>query len=376
MDKVFPVRLLSRTASVTDWRCPRARFWANEYLGRGISKSTTSLALFTGISLHDALAAIATYHQQGVPVPIDTIADLAFKQIYDNLSAVPDGEIASAETEEFAKEQGTLTEGIIRGFYKHVWPRLLAQYPKIVAIEQEVEYKLADGFIFMAKPDLILEDNEGQWHYIEFKSTSSKKSEWVNSWDTAVQLHSSIKAVEQTMGRAPVDVIILGMYKGYISYNRQSSPFCYAYKKNGNPPFTQDQIEYAYKSGFKRYPTWELPGGVKQWIEDMPEQILGDQFPMTAPIYVNEDLVDAFFRQRLIREREILEGAMAIQEDPSDIETMDRVFPQKFDVCVPSFGWSCEYKKLCHGKVSDPLNEGFQLREPHHKREADMYVQD
>lgn len=644
-DKIYPVRLLSRTSSVLDWRCQRARYWGNEYLGRGISKSTTSLALFTGIVLHDSLAAIATYHQQGVKVPIDTIATIAFNQIYDNLSAVPEGEMVSTESVEWAKEQGSLTEGIIRGYYRHVWPRLLAQYPKIVAIEQEVEYRLSDGFIFMAKPDLILEDNEGQWHYCvgpktriltnnliwttaenikegdiiigveeipantptdkngqyrraarqwnsgkvlktallnrpsyrlnltdgtsivcsedhmwlvpqargnktrggtlcadwiktselkagskllkiiepwddktwesydagyigaaldgegclaqkatsgamsltfaqkanpmlekflstiekyqvdftlsknskgthhnvdnvyisqkaqclrimgitrperlikkidfdglggaapiknlriesiefignqpviametsnhtflaegivshncEFKSTSSKKAEWINSWDTAVQLHSSIKAVEQTMGQAPIDVILVGMYKGYISYGKQSSPFCYAYKKSGNPPFTQDQIEYAYKSGFKRYATWDLPGGVKKWVEEMPETILADQFPLTAPIFVNDDLIERFFKQRLIRETEIRDAMQRLAEYPDEEQLiLDTHFQQKFDVCQPSFGWSCEYKKLCHSQVSDPLSEGFQLREPHHLREAEMYAQE
>lgn len=377
MGKVFPVRLLSRTATILDWRCPRARFWGNEYLGRGISKSSTSLALFTGISIHDSLAAIATFHQRGEVVPIDIIAETAYQQIYDNLSTVPDGEMVSSETEDFAKEQGSLTEGIIRGYYRHVWPRLLAQYPKIVAIEQEVEYKMADGFIFMAKPDLIMEDNEGEWHYIEFKSTSSKKASWINSWDTAVQLHSSIKAVEQTLGKAPIDVTILGMYKGYESYGKQSSVFCYSYQKKGNPPFSQDQIEYAYKAGFKRYGTWELPGGVKKWVEEMPEMILADQFPMTAPIYVNEDLVERFFAQRLIRETEIRDAMIKLEGHPYDEQSiMDTAFPQKFDMCVPSFGWSCEFKKLCHSNVFDPLSEGFELRSPHHAREAEMYAAD
>lgn len=675
MTNIIPVRLLSRTSSVTDWKCQRARYYANEIYGRGISKSTTSLALFTGIVLHDSLAAIATYHQRGEVVPIDTIATLAFNQIYDNLSVVPEGEMISSETEEFAKEQGSLTEGIIRGYFRHVWPRLLIQYPKIVAIEQEVEYKLEEpktchhcsgssvetdengnneincpmcgglgsigGFIFMAKPDLILEDPSGEWHYIEFKSTSYKKDSWINSWDSAVQLHSSVKAVEETMGRAPVDVTIVGMYKGYCltpetpvltsdlrwvtvgslavgdklaafeetsannrsggkslrewreatvdatgrelmpcyeieladgtkftctgehkwltasefdgmgsaiwkttetlsinksrivkliepweglgefephdagylaaafdgeghlachkfdrdgkgysslslnftqnpnpmmthmeglmskygitwsgndrkgerkiqtlqiynkikvlsllgklrpkrllpkldfndlgmvkflptrpvlvvgkkfvglkevvtlstdtgtfiasgfashnsSYGKQSSPFTYCYKKSGNPPFTQDQIEYAYKAGFKRYPTWELPGGVKKWIDDMPEQILGDQFPMTAPIFYNQDLVERFFAQRLIREVEIRNAMVDLNEHPENEQIiLDTHFQQKFDVCQPSFGgYTCEYKKLCFSDVKEPLNEGFQLRDPHHERDRKQY---
>src|SRR6185503_10738340 len=96
-----------------------------------------------------------------------------------------------------------------------------------------------------------------------------------------------------------------------------SSPFCYAYKKSGNPPFTQDQVQYDYKAGFRRSPTWEMAGGVKAWVASMPDNVLADQFPMTAPIMVNDALVDKFFKQRLYREMEIANAIPFINE--SDI---------------------------------------------------------
>lgn len=362
--RVFPVRLIDRTRTVTDWKCPRARYWGYEYLGRGIVKKGTSLPLFMGILIHDAMAAIATLTQLGKPVPIDEIADAARLDMVKNLTDSLD--VVIPEAMEFACEQAALTEGIIRGVYKHVWPRLMEMYPKIVYVETEMEYLLSDGYVFMTKPDLIVEDREGELVYLEYKSTSSKQEKWIQSWDTAVQLHSSIKATEATTGRKPSYVQIVGMYKGYESYGKQSSPFCYAYKKFGNPPFTQDQVQYEYKAGFRRFATWELPGGTKGWVDSMPENVLANQFPMTAPILVNDDLVDAFFRQRLAREREI-----ANLPPDHNLYDLDSVFPQKFDQCVPSFGWSCEYKKLCHGRVDEPLQEGFELRTPHHARELE-----
>lgn len=365
------IRLVDRSRCATDWTCPRKRYWNYEHLGRGITKSTTSLALFTGIVTHDSLAAIATYTQRGEIVPIDTIANLAYKQIYDNL-VESSGDIQLEETIEFAKEQASLTEGMIRGFYRQVWPSLMAQYPKIVAIEAEMEYELLDSddlqIIFMTKPDLILEDHNGDWTYIEYKTTSSKKAEWISSWDTAVQLHSSVKATAKTLGKEPIAVQIIGLYKGYISYNRQQSPYCYVYTKKGNPPFTEDQTQCEFKAGFKRVPTWELPGGVKDWVNSMSDSVLANQFPMTAPIYVNEDLVKSFFNQRLIREREIVNDT-AFNDDID----LDFVFPQKFDACQPAFGFGCEFKKLCFSHVVDPLTEGYQLRVPHHQRELEQF---
>jgi hypothetical protein len=145
------------------------------------------------------MAAIATLTKEDKPVPIDEIASAAYKQVYQNIAGA---EIVLPETQEFAAEQGTLIEGMLRGFYKHVWPRLMAQYPKVIAVEQEMEYKLVNEegleIVFMAKPDLIVEDKNGDLVYLEYKTTSSKKENWVNSWETAVQLHSSILATEQT----------------------------------------------------------------------------------------------------------------------------------------------------------------------------------
>ena len=363
------IRLVDRTRTVADWKCPRSRYLGYEYLGRGIVKSGTTLQLFTGIVVHDAMAAIATFTVNGKPVPIDDIANAAFNQIKDNILESCGG-VDLGDQKEFAWEQGTLTEGMIRGFYRHMWPKLMDMYPTIVAIEQEMEFNLNDTTVFMAKPDLIVEDREGNLIYLEYKTTSSKKENWVNSWDTAVQLHSSIRATEQTLGIAPTAVQIIGLYKGYESYGKQGSPFCYAYKKNGNPPFSQDQVQYEFKAGFKRYPTWELPGGVKAWIEGMPDNVLADQFPLTAPIFVNDDLVDAFFRQRSARELEIAKSVSTMSSE-NELDILDTTFPQHFDQCVPSFGWSCPFKKICHGEVKNPLEEGYELRTPHHAREVD-----
>lgn len=369
------IRLIDRTRTTTDWKCPRARYYGYEYQGRGIVKTGTSLPLFMGTLIHDATAAIGTFTQRGEEVPIDAIADAARTEMRVNLIEAAKGVIEKG-TMEFAYEQAALTEGIIRGFYKHVWPRLMAMYPKIIAVEQEMEYSLFsnDGLeiVFMTKPDILVEDANGELVYIEYKSTSSKQDKWIQSWDTAVQLHSSVMATEATIGRRPSYVQIVGMYKGYESYGKQSSPFCYAYKRSGNPPFTTDQIQYDYKAGYRRFATWELTGGVKEWVEGMPENILANQFPLTAPIMVNESLVNDFFRQRLSREREIEYFHRQVDAHPGTTEQMmNQIFPQKFDQCVPSFGWPCEYRKLCHGQVTDPLEEGYELRTPHHARELE-----
>lgn len=360
------LRLYDRSRVITDWSCPRKRFWNYEYKGRGIVHSNTSLELFLGITVHDALAAIAHGQATG-EVDIDTIASTAAKQTLIQL-APQEGEVPDWN---FAREQAALVEGLVRGFYKQVWPSVIATYPKILFVEEEMRYN-HDNLVFMSKPDLVLANDE-ETVYFEYKTTSSKKEGWINSWDTAVQLHSTIMAVKATKGVMIDKVVVQGLYKGYVAMGKQTSPLVYAYKKTGTPPFSQDQVSYEYKPGFKKFPTWEMPGGVKAWVEGMPSSVLAGQFPQTPPIFVNLDMVEKFFVQRKWREKEIemAVGILGFAETPEEVAgVMEVAFPQKFDQCQPGWGSPCPYQFLCHGPEGDPLKMGFEWRESHHELEA------
>lgn len=347
--------LTDRTRITTDWRCQRRRFLGYEHGGIGLTPDSLQLELFLGTILHDGLAAIATN-----PLDIDKIATEAQKAV----------SVVLAEDQTYALEQAALVEGLLRAFTLHVWPRLMATYPTVVAIEQEMLYAYED-ISFMSRPDLVLEDKDGL-HYIEYKSTSSKKDQWITSWNYAVQLQSSVKAIEATLGRPVVSVVVVGLYKGYESYGKQSSPFCYSYQRKGNPPFTKDELSYEYRAGFRRVPTWELPNGVKGWVANMPENVLASQFPWTPPIFIKDDLVKAFFDQVYVREHEIdyanllLDGA----DDEQTNAILSTSFPQNFEACSPAWGSSCPFKSICHGNA-DP-SQGFTQRVPHHMAELEV----
>lgn len=362
-------RLYDRSRTVTDWVCPRKRYWNYEFKGKGIVPNTTALELFLGTTVHDGLAAIAH------GVAIDDIAAAAWKETYNGIMEW-DSQSSSEDATQFALEQAALVEGMLRGFRLHVWPQLMAEYPTIMAIEKEMQFN-HNGLTFMSKPDLVLEGPDGPV-YVEYKTTSSKKDSWINSWNTAVQLHSTMRAIRETLNVEPVGVIVQGLYKGWEAYGKQSSPFCYAYRRAGNPPFTKDEISYEYRAGFRRFPIWELPGGVAEWVARMPDEVLRDQFPRTPLIFINEALVDAFFAQRTTREMEI---AMAMEmikdaQTENDAEAvqqlLDTAFPQRFDQCIPTFGRPCIYRNLCFNKVADPLAQGYTFREPHHTPELEI----
>ena len=145
---------------------------------------------------------------------------------------------------------------------------------------------------------------------------------------------------------------------------------CYCYQKSGNPPFTEAQVSYDYKPGLKRYPTWELPGGVAAWVNGMPEAVLADQFPQTPPIYPKGELIDNFFLQSAIRETEIAAVTNRIEEANADerMQLLNNHFPQSFEQCSPAWGYGCSYRDICHGGGNDPLEHGYTLRDTEHER--------
>ncbi len=363
-----PIKLYSKSSIERDWKCPRSYYWAYEHDGKGIQEQSKGLALHLGTALHDGLAVIAAKWKETGQVDIDVIAQAAYEQTFGPLyeAALADPKIEPSEKHVFASEQACLVEGLLRGFVKHVWPRLMRDYD-IFAVEEAMVYK--HGSIgMMVKPDLILKDKlTGDLWYFEYKSTSSKQDSWISSWATNIQLHSCVRAIQQDYPDESIGgVIIQGLYKGYISYGRQNSPFCYGYIKNGQPPFTKDQIAYEYRSGWKKIPVWEMEGGVKAWVNAMPDEILANQFPQTPPIFVNDDLIDAFFRQQEARQENIIgfsEGKW-IHEDREHL--MDSVFPQRFDQCSPSYGFECPYRRLCHGSNIDPIEAGYVYRDTEH----------
>lgn len=363
MSEVKPI-LFHRSAAVTDWACPMKRFWAYEFLGRGISPPETQYELYLGTLIHDGIAGFT--HN----IPIDEIVDAGVRQLRSKLL---EGRELDADAQFLADEQCALAEGMLRGFYRLHWPRICEQYPEVVLCEQELTYDYElDGqpLRFLAKPDLVRRGPDGLV-YFEWKTTSSNKEEWIKQWETAVQLHSTCRAIEANLGEPVVSVIVQGFYKSYVSqYNRLESPFCYGYHKPANPPFEKAIWAHEYKYGLKKAPIWQREGGVKQWVDEMPVAILASQFPQTPPIFVNERLVEKFFRQQGLREMAI---KSALKLDPyNDHEAMDRLFPMHFETCN-AYNRPCPYKRLCHGAPVDPLSIGYTPRYSHHPLEQAQF---
>ena len=289
-----------------------------------------------------------------------------FTTLSEYLAEDPGGEL-------FSREQSALVNGLLRVFYKNMWPNLISQYPTIIAIEQEMLYKHHGNMVFMCKPDLVLESPEGELVYCEWKSSSSKKEEWINQWNTSIQVHATMKAIEETLKKPVLGTIVQGLYKGYYSYGKFSSPIAYGYyyQKAANPPFTKGSVMYSseYKAGYKRTPVWEMEGGMKTWVERMSQETTSEQLPQTPLIFPRWDLSDAFFRQRTTRESNILNTTHFDGSDLS-VEELDTLYPQSFKACSPGYGHKCNFYTICHGGpaiLEDPLSNGYILKNHEHE---------
>jgi len=355
---------IKSSRATADGKCPRSRYFGNEYMGRGLTIEGEIYEFLVGAVIHKAFAEIANATKDSRPVDIDLIVYEAVNELQKFLLPEEDGIIFTDDEFYYAHEQTALVEGIIRGFYKHQWPLLLEQFPTIVAVEKECIYT-DETKTFKRIPDLILADPDGELVYVEYKSTSMVSDEWMASWETHVQVHAACLAIKQTLGQDCSRIIVQGLLKGTKSYGKQGSPFCYAYKKNGQPPFNEDQIQYEYKAGFKREPTWEQEGGVKAWVEGMPSNILSNQFPQTPPIFIKEQLIYRWLNQRFAREVEVSMSLGMIEAQPEAAgDVLDYAFPQRFDQCQPGFrnARPCPFKLLCFGEQINPLQAGFILR--------------
>src|SRR3990167_979437 len=368
----------SRPQAEADWTCQRYRFYAYDY-DEGIVKDNLTIELFVGSVVHDALAAIATQYKADKKVDIDSITKVSKEHVFTTLKDYA-GDVPEESAEYLqALEQSSLVEGLIRGYYKSVWPSLIAQYPEIIGIEHECifphdEYgKLTPKgpFVFMAKPDLIL-SNGDDWIYVEFKSTSTKKIEWINSWRTAMQVHATAKAIEFTLNKEVAGTIIQGLYKGSSNYGKFSSQLVYAYYNKGNPPFSKEAISHEFKSGLKRTPIWNIEGGMSSWVNKIPSEVLSEQFPQTPLISINDAMCDDFFHQRALREQSISK-IIPFLKDPATQESARKLilnthYPQSFSQCSQAWGKECPFYRICHGPADvDPLSFGFIQKNREHQ---------
>ena len=285
-----PLIYYDRTRVTTRWRCGRRRFWAFEFMGRGISPKQRALALEFGSILHEGLAELLLGESVG------DVVRVAVAKLDAQLKAEGISELANASNQR-VMEIWFLLEGLLRAADRVVIPNILAHY-RPVRVEGEVLYE-HDGCVLMSKPDVILERLVDELlEYLEWKSTGSNRPDWGKQWYRAVQLPAGALGVEQTLGRQLAATTVVGLYKGYWSsqYQRQESIFCYGWGDHG-------QLVNVYRKGLRKLAVWEAGVTCEQWVASLSDDTLREQFIHVGPIPYQEHLTRSWLRQTAISEK-------------------------------------------------------------------------
>jgi hypothetical protein len=362
--------LISKSHAETAWNCRRAEYYSYVFGGTGLRGSGQSFHLDFGTIVHDALAHIA--RTVGQPDIIGPLATTVRERIYT---------VAQAAQMDVAisKQWASIGEGLIRAFYQRTWPTLMREY-EVISVEQACVSQLTDDTWFIARPDLILKHRRtGGYWYWEYKTTGFTDGKWVNSWAKAVQVHSGIKAAQDTLKVEFEGCMVFGLSKGRRDhYNDiQTSPFAYGWVNHGVPGILDSQYLYTATrgKGWERFATHSLVEGLGPWIAAMPTELLDAQFVRTPPISLRTDLVEDFFEQLRHRALEISDAREQLAHVTTAAQardTLNRYFPQSFKNCTPLFGAPCGYNDICFNQwvAKDPLASlMYQRRTVEHQDE-------
>lgn len=357
----------SRSHRTTDDRCRRARYWWGHYGGRGIEAVSGKYEPAFGTAVHAGLGALY----------LGKTLEEAVREAVDPVRALLADSDGEGEPSQHLHEQLTLAEMLVRGYQRLILPSDLEQYD-VVAVEREFAYP-HDGLVLGAKPDLILRRKfDGGLVYREFKTSKLNGQRYFESFQKSPQLMAGGLVVEATLGEPIVECQVQALYKGYEYEGNWSSALVYGWVKAGQPGLIPD--EYAGKrpkswKGWSKVPVWEF--GPERWLECCPQEELSAQFPLSPPIYPDQEQVQTWIRQNALREQEIRGALQRMERQPSMRQLlMDQVFPQNFDACSPPIGFGCQFCDACWLKHvgEDPVGSGlYRWREFHHETERKVW---
>lgn len=352
-----PLRFFSHSRVDADQTCERKRYLGSEWGETGLEAITGGWDANFGNILHGYLETLAKTGSM------------------DALSARQDTLLSAREYKLHDPEQwAALAEGLLRGFVRSVWPRWMAEY-EILETEKLRKWEVEPGYVFRFKQDLLLKNRfNGSITYVDYKSTSSDDPKWIASWAKHPQMHSSMYSLRQL--DIPVEqCLVQGLFKGWKDKKTkdQTSIFTRGWVNREYAMTPQYSYTYQRSKGWEPFSTFDEFEDLSDWVANMPDDILVQQYPVTGPIFVRDDIAIKWFRQQMIREREVehaINSLKSCDSEDSINQVLDTYFRQSFSKCQPAWGFECEFLNACwvpHVE-QDPLGSG------QFKRKSDEYL--
>ncbi len=256
----------------------------------------------------------------------------------------------------------------------YIEPRIRERYN---TIQTEMEIILdRDPLWVGVTPDRVLEAKaDGHLEYLEYKTALRADKKWLDSWLYKIQLHLGIAAVQEELGKKVEFAQICGLMKGSLNYktNRLMHPYVWAYYNSSSTEWTHDYAK-ARSAAWEAAPVWDFKGGIVEWVKRCGYEVASDQFPRSAPVFLNERILNGWVMRRTHRERVI----RAVQDEcRTNMTARELYFPRNEDACRPPFGDACPYLIACWNATisQDPSRYlDFEPRQPHH--EIELAIED
>jgi hypothetical protein len=301
----------------------------------------------------------AAYYKQGREIH----SDLSRLLLGESLESVLEGLGSIPTQDQTLWEPHVRRIGWVVAFALYTLPSILTRYE---VVSSENELILERGRLWVANTsDVVLRDKlDGRLVVWDFKTVKILSAGWFASWVTAIQLQILIRAVVEELGEPVKWAQIMGLTKGRETGGKLRHPYVWAYS-DGEDKWSSD-----WKSGWDLRPTFEYPGGVRAWVEQLGEEVARSQFPTSQPVFSNERLLSRLLRRRLVREAEVERVREASQRS---VAVRERYFEPRYSQCRPSFGDPCPFLLACHDADigRDPIGSGvFVPRTPHHDVET------
>jgi len=437
------LHLVDRSRILDQWSwCSRRRYlqYHSGPLGYGIRPKRKAIPLATGLYIHAAIADLLTLNKDDDRAGAREIIAKQLKRYREAVKAGFQGIAEQSPEYDFLEdEQASLIEGLFWGFRRVVLPVLRARF-NLLAIEREEgmvvdctcglgegvgelpdhEARDCEGTAVMSRPDLLVEDKvSGEVGNLDFKTSGDCLAvNFPDQFEDNVQLVLGSLGAEKRLGREISHCYILGLNKGWrvksklpedfgrvkTGPRKQESVFCYAWKREANPPNWAEDWRWSFEyeevhaatgemkrhtlkgKGYDKAPIWTLQAAAMEgmsaleyWVEWLPEDVVAGEFRLLGPIpmprHLGKDVLEAItHEERRNRERlwEVYEAIEAHGWTSAEVQSaLNQHFPQSWD--CKRYGGHCPMLKICKRDVGweDPIGSGdYILRRPHHQPEV------
>lgn len=353
----------SPSALTTDYLCRMKTFWGRIYAGTGIQpNSPESIEQAFGTVVHEHIL-----NDECITNPIQAHADAyaAMKKKVEELQVV----------EPLRTEYPILASAVVYAFLTRVLGDMLAKGWRIVELERELEVQ-QDRVTLITRPDMVMRSPDGILCYFDLKTTSAQPKTFSQGWELSPQLHLGAWAYRQSGSHVIEGVGAMGLHKGTTYQGSLRGPLVVLYHRRDAETNDLKSYRPKYVAKWDRGLITEYPGGIIGWVDDLPDEIIGECFPTSPIIPYDEALVKMLLAQLENRTDDTdiyLENIQAL-DDPTD-EDIDRAteqaFPRNVTSCRNHFGRRCGYWDACWNSVvrKDPVGSGLYVAKE--QRDAD-----